>query len=170
MSITKEITDVIRELPGITTRELYDYLPHVSKKTITSVVFTQKAKGVIREAGKKQFDTAKGPHSFATYEINPTGTPSAKKRRLKAPTEAGYAAQLEELRAKVRELEAWKVSALERCPDLAVPDVVLKARKLVADEVRACGDTLLADQIIAGKKDETLLVKVAIKALEEAND
>jgi hypothetical protein len=77
---------------------------------------------------------------------------------------------MKELRRQLAELEAWKEAAMSRFPDLAVSPIVLKARKLVADEVRAGGDMLLANQIVEGKKDETLLVKVAIKALEEVDD
>jgi hypothetical protein len=75
--------------------------------------------------------------------------------------------RLEQAQAEIEELRAWKEAAMSRFPDLAVSAVVIKARKIVADEVRAGGDTLLANQIVSGLKDSTLMVRVALKALED---
>jgi hypothetical protein len=168
--ITKEVLEVVRTLPGITAREVYTFMPHVPKGTVSSILHSLKIKGTVIEEGTKTLDTASGPRPFAAYMVSDSPVPLGKKRKLKQPTDDGLREQMKELRRQLVELEAWKEAAMSRFPDLAVSPIVLKARKLVADEVRAGGDMLLANQIVEGKKDETLLVKVAIKALEEVDD
>lgn len=169
MSVSSEIREIVSVMPGITAREIYELMPHATNSNTSSTLHNLKVKGVLT-TGTKVLDTKKGPRKFTTYSLNTdlNSAPPVPKRKLNKPTEAGLAAQVEQLKATVRELEAWKQSAISRFPDLDVDPIVLKARKLVADEVHAGGDTLLANHIIEGKKDDTMLVKVAIKALEEA--
>jgi hypothetical protein len=164
----QDVISVIKELPNITSRELYTFVPQVPKGTVSSIMHSLKAQGVITTTGYKTLPTLKGERSFVTYAVSDNPTPPVRNLKLKQPTDAGIREQMKELRRKISELEAWKEAAMSRFPDLAVSQVVITARKLVADEVRAGGDMLLANQIIEGKKDETLLVRVAIKALEES--
>lgn len=169
----KEILEVVRELPGSTTRDIADLMPHVPFGTVGALVHTLKAEGAIVAKGLRPYTTSDGKqrhHHTYFLSSNPTPvTPTPRVRRSK-PTTAGYEARIKELEAKVADLTQWRANALERYPDLGVEPVVLKARKLVATEVRAGGDNNLADEILAGRKDTTLMVRVAIKALEEAND
>jgi hypothetical protein len=135
------------------------------------MVFWLKNKGVIEESGKKVVTMKNGvPKYVPTYALSSNPTPNVVKMKRKAPTEAALHMQIKQLNAQIAELEAWKRDAIARYPDLAVDPVVLKARKLVAEEVRAGGDHTLADQIARGVKDETLMMRVTIKALEEGND
>jgi hypothetical protein len=168
-AVYEEVLNLARELPGITTRELTTFMPHVSPSVVSTTVHYLKTRGVLVKDGAKQVDTKQGPREFPTYKVSDNPVPAAKKCKLKKPTEAGLQARLDEAHRLIAELQAWKESAMSRFPDLAVSPLVLKARKLVADEVRAGGDLILANHIVEGKKDETLLVKVAIKALEEAD-
>jgi hypothetical protein len=170
---TQEVTNTIKALPGVTTRELYELLPHLKQTVVSYAVHRLKMTGAIVEGEKKELPV-KGVRGktrlFSTYLVNDNPTPPVKRRKLKSPTEAGLKAQLEEARAKIAELEAWKQGALARHPDLGVPPVVLKARAIVAAELRAAHDHNLADLVMSGKKDETLLVKVTIKGLEEGDE
>lgn len=168
--ITNEVLGVVEALPGVTAREIYTLIPHIPKGTISYALHALKSDGKIVTDGTRKLDTAGGSRAFVTYKINDNPTPTKEGRKTKQPTTAGLREQVERLRKQVAGLEAWKAAALQRCPDLAVAPTVIKARKLVADEVRTNGDPLLADQIIRGMKDETLLVKVAVKALEEPDD
>ena len=168
---TEEVIEIVEAMPGVTAREIYELCPHRKESSLSSTLFNLKNRGILKTSSKT-LPTKIGPREFTTYFINtdPNPVPPAPRRKQKQPTDAGYKAQIEELKDKIAELEAWKQAAMSRFPDLAVSPIVLKARRLVADEVRAGGDTLLANQIIEGRKDDTMLVKVTIKALEEAVD
>ncbi len=166
-----EVLEIIREMPGVTSTEIISLMPHRSKAAITSMVFWLKNKGIIEASGKKAFTAKNGDTKHApTYTLSSNPTPNIVKMKRKAPTEAALHMQIKQLVNTITELEAWKRDAISRYPDLAVDPTVLKARKLVAEEVRAGGDHTLADQIARGLKDETLMMRVTIKALEEGND
>jgi hypothetical protein len=168
---TNDIIALVTELPGITAKEIMDFMPHMSSAAVSSCLHSLKNKGTITLSGKKRMSTKVGPRAVPAYKIGDgTPAPRPKKMKLKSPTEAGLNAQLEALKQKVAELEAWKVNAMARCPELSVPPIVLKARELVAAELRAHADHTLADAVAAGKKDDTMLVRVTIKALEEGNE
>lgn len=167
-TITEEITAVIKELPEITAREIADLLPHVATGTISSVIYNMKNRGELIE-GRKVMPFKNGQKKFPAYTINPDPKPLARKMKLKVPTEAGLQARLDEANAKIAELEEWKAAAIARFPDLNVDPAIIKARKIVAAELKAAGDCNLAEQVLRGTKDETMLVKVTARALEEAD-
>lgn len=154
-------------MPGLTSTEVAALMPHANKATVASMVFILKKAGYIKESGKKLESRRNGnPMSIPVYSISDNPAPNVVKMKRTAPTEQALHVQIKELNATISELVAWKTNAIARYPDLAVDPVVLKARKLVAEEVRAGGDNHLANEIIAGHKDSTLMVRVAIKALE----
>lgn len=165
-----EILAVVKELPGITAREIYEFMPHVPKGTVSSAIHGLKVQGYFT-FGTKVLPTRKGDREFTTFTLSPNPDPKyapvIKKR--KTPTESGVNAQLEQIKAELAELKAWKDMAIARYPDLLVDSTVLKARKIVAAELKAAGDCNLAEQVLAGKKDETMLVKVTARALEEVD-
>lgn len=169
----KEVLEIVRTLPGVDASEIITLMPHVSRATVYCALTKLKAEGVLIVDGKKQLKRSNGaPYWASKYVLNPSPNPSPTsnvvKMKRRAPTEVGVNVQMQELKARIAELEAWKRDAIARYPDLAVAPVVLKARKIVADEVRAGGDRALADHVMAGHKDDTLMVRVTIKALEEA--
>lgn len=171
MDIRNEVLEIVRTLPGVDASEIITLMPHVSRATVYCALTKLKAEGVLIVDGKKQLKRSNGaPYWASKYVLNPSPNPTLNviKMKRRVPTEVGVNAQMQELKARIAELEAWKRDAIARYPDLAVAPVVLKARKIVADEVRAGGDRALADHIMAGHKDDTLMVRVTIKALEEA--
>lgn len=164
-----EVLEIVREMPGLTTNEIHALMPHTSRAALNSMVTYLTARGdILRTEGKQEM----GPKGIArrnpTYAISSNPTPKAVKHKVKEPSTTALHATIKELHDKIADLEAWKQAAIARYPVLGVPPIVARARKLVAAEVRAGGDNALADQIIAGAKDATLMVRVAIKALEES--
>lgn len=165
-----EILEIIRLMPGLTSTEIAELMPHVKKTTIAPAVHMLKNLGAIKTEGHKLITCANGkPKPVPTYVLSNEPTSNVVKMKQREPTEVGLRAQLESLKVKVSELEAWKADAIARYPDLAVDPVVLKARKLVASELRTSGDTNLASEVEAGRKDSTLMMRVTIKALEETD-
>ena len=168
---TEQILEIITTMPGSTWRDVHTLMPHVTASVVTNTLHGMKARGIIRPNGRAQFMRSNGaPLFMAKYEVNPEGKPPESKREVTEPSLTALRAQSELLVATITELAAWKDDAIRRYPDLAVDPTVLKARKLAAQEVRAGGDHTLADQIVQGRKDDTLLMRVTIKALEEGND
>jgi hypothetical protein len=164
------ILEVIRELPDITSRELYTFVPHIAKGTVSSIIHNLKVRGVLVENGSKALPTLKGVRSYPAYRVSDNPVPPVPKLKNDKPTDAALQMRIDELSRQVCELAAWKTDALARYPDLAVDPIVLKAREIVAAELRATGDNALADLVMSGAKDNAMLVKVTITALETSYD
>jgi hypothetical protein len=163
-----EIINTVKIMPGLTANEIAKLIPDVKYSTVLSTISNLAKQGVLVNAGYATITKSNGLQVKASkFNYNDNPVPLPVKRKLKAPTPTGYEAQISKLKAQIAELEAWKEVAVTRYPDLAVPPIVLRARTLVAEEVAAGGDFTLADQIRRGLKDTTLMVRVAIKALEE---
>ena len=100
------------------------------------------------------------------YKLNPDPAqkPPVHPSRIAKPS-ASAQHKLTEALARVAELEAWQEAAIRKYPDLGVDPEVLEARKLVADTLRESGDKNAAEEVMAGKRDHTPLMKVAMRAL-----
>jgi hypothetical protein len=168
-----EVLEIIKTMPGVTASEISQLMPETTPQAVQCMLSKLKDQGYVVVSGKKKESTSsKRGYPVSTFVLNPDYTPGSNvvQMKRKVPTEAGLKAQLDQAHKLVAELQAWKASAIVRYPDLAVPPIMLKARKLVAAEVRAGGDRHLADEIMAGHKDATLMVRVTLKALEEGRD
>ena len=164
----QQITDVLKVMPNLTSAEISALLPELSMPVLHTTISYMRKRGELITTGRKQVIKSDDvPHTVNAYSISDDPVPPAPKIKLKKPTPAGYEARIEELNQKIEELEQWKAAAIDRFPDLAAPPLMVRARKIAAEEVRAGGDTLLANQIMSGLKDSTLMVRVALKALEE---
>lgn len=167
-STRAEILEIIREMPGLTSTEIATLMPHKNKATVASTVFSLKNEGVIEVSGQKEVAIVTGGSKpVPVYVLSTNPTPNVVAMKRKAPSEAALHVQIKELKEQIAQLEAWKAKAIAEYPNLAVEPVVLKARKLVAAELRASGDASLAHHVEVGDKDTTLMMRVAIKALEE---
>lgn len=163
-----EVLEIIREMPGLTSTEIATLMPHRNKNTVASTVFNLKNEGVIEVSGQKDAVGKDGrPKPTPVYTLSANPTPNVVAMKRKAPSEAALHMQVRGLKEQIAQLEAWKAKAIAEYPNLAVEPIVLKARKLVAAELRASGDMALAQHVEAGDKDTTLMMRVAIKALEE---
>lgn len=193
MSITAEVLEIVREMPGCTSAEVVALMSHVKKQTVYARLDALNIRGEVRQ----ERDDKKRVHWY----INETGVPVAPRRgKAKKPAvielnvvtskehaerisrhirdakvnttyvpevaHAHYQATIDQLRARVAELEAWKADAIQRYPDLAVPPLLKKARDIVAAELRASDDINQAERVELGHCDTTLPVRVALKMLE----
>lgn len=166
--IYKEILEILKELPGSTAREVHQLMSHVSLSEVQTKLSYLSRRGIIEETPeKKSVDVGNGTFRKVTcYAISQNPVPKAPKRKQKNPTETGYQAQIEELKEQIAALEKWKESAITRFPELSVDPLVLVARKMVAEELRASGDMAMAHHVERGDKDDSLPMRVTIKALE----
>ncbi len=165
MTYTDEILEIVREIPGVSVAEMIELMPHAPRGSVTSLPTQLERRGILVSEmvpgnGKSR--------PFKRYRMNQHPIPSPAARKSKTPTSSGYEATINELRAKIKELQTWKDDAIERFPELAVPPVVAKARKIVGRELRARNDAHLAHQVEAGMKDDILPMKVTLIALELA--
>lgn len=76
-----------------------------------------------------------------------------------------YETRIKGLLVENQSLLQWKADAIARYPDLAVDPVVLKARQMVAAEI-GDSDKASRDAVLAGQRDGTLQMRVAVKLLE----
>ena len=165
----EEVLEILRAMPGATAVDVYDLMPHSSKAVVSGMLHYLKKTGQIITDSKSAAKVSGGVRRMLQYRISDNPVPLAPKIKTKQPTEAGLQARLDEAHGKIVVLQLWKEEAIRRFPDLAVPPALLKARQLVADEFRNGGDKLIADEIIAGHKDNIVPIRVALKALEVAN-
>jgi hypothetical protein len=164
----KAILSALTHFPGATTREIVDLLGNIELAPAVNIINQLYTQGHIFKNGTKPYVGTNGIlYKPYTYAVSDTPIiPKPKKPAAKDTTDSNVPASLT---ARIAQLEAWKSDAIARYPDLAADPIVLKARRLVADEVRASGDDTLADRISMGRKDDGLLMRVVIKALEEAH-
>lgn len=84
--------------------------------------------------------------------------------KRKEPTANGYLARLEEAQAEIIALREWQAEALRRYPDLAVPDIVFRARQIVA---KAAPEH--REEALDGRLDKKPIMLATIAALEEVS-
>lgn len=166
----EEVLEILRELPNSTSKEVSQLMPHTPYTSISSMINWLYRHGHIVRGEPKSVPNKMGKSiTTPTYVINPdpTRTTNVVRIQRKQPTEAALRLQIDELNEQVASLEEWKREAIRRHPELAVKPVVLQARALVAAELKASGDVSLAAQVERGDRDETLMMRVAVRALEE---
>lgn len=162
------ILTTLKEYPGLTTREILNHLGNIKLVEATNIIHGMYKGGYITQSGiKTHFGTNGIPYKTKMYAVS--DTPNVPKAEKVADKDTTHSDVLATLKARVLELESWKFDAITRYPDLAADPIVLKARRLVSEEVRAGGDFVLADRIFAGNKDDGLLMRVTVRALEEAH-
>lgn len=171
IAATRElVVDVIRQMPGMTSKEITALISGANHTVVRSDILPElyRAGIVDRELGQANKPCAGRQPYIYSIATNPTPrkVEVKPKMRRKKPSATGYEAQIAELKAQVHELEQWKAAAIGRFPDLAVADVVVKARKIVAAQLRESGDPKRADDTLAGRCDTTVLMKSVVAALE----
>lgn len=168
-NLTQEIIEIASAMPGVTATEVCQLMSHERRPRVMARLSWLYKIGVLTR-GSTQTKANSGRNTVHTYAVNPDPRikPVVTQRKQQVPSDAGYAAQVAELKAKVAQLEQWRAEALERFPDLATDPIVLKARQLVAATLRENGDSALANDVLAGRKDGIVPVRVAIAALNAA--
>lgn len=166
MSIVNEVEEIVREMGRVTALEVIQLMPHVSRQQVYSRLSSLEAQGKI--SSEKIPDPKDDHRKVNCYSFGGTPKPVAARAR-KVPTNQAQMVNAADYRAKIAELEKWKADAIARYPDLGVDPDVLAARKIVHRMVKEGGDKHMADQIIAGHKDEALMMRAVIAALAERN-
>lgn len=163
MSLREQVEYIIKEKPGISSSEIADFfdgLPNAASQA--SACLTH----IYAQGGWRREKTPQSGRAFC-YWHDPDFKPEVKRRQV-APTNNGLLAQLDEALAEVSELRAWKEAAIKRFPDLAVSEIVLKARKIVAETLSHDEDHRGARDVLDGRRDCTALMRATIAALEAA--
>lgn len=169
-SLRNEILEIVRQLPDITSREIATLLGHLNEGTIFSMVNKLKNDGVLLVTQGKPMMMKNGhKKTLATYRINPDPKPlPLVKNKNRKPTvaECRHEANMQVLRNKIAELESWKATAIKRYPDLGVSPAVFKARAMVAQEYTTMGNLDIAESVLAGERDDSPMMRLALKAME----
>lgn len=161
MTLRERLYDAITQCEGLRSDELAVLLECTRTQVNEQALHLLKDGKIRREVDRESLSKKK-PYVY----FKGTGEPQfseRKKRKITEPTAEGWHARYDELVIHARELEEWKAEAIRRYPDLAVPEIVLRARRIAA---RTNPD--FSDSLLAGKKDESPLMKAVIAALEEA--
>lgn len=169
MTIQSEIEEVVREMGPVTAQEVIQLMPHAARQQVYAGLNSLEAKGIISSEKIPNPNAHKGGlTTISRYSYG--GKPrEAKPRKVKVPTNQAQVINAADYRAKIAELEAWKADAIARFPDLAVDPDTIRARKIVHKMLIDSGDRNLAADVLAGKKDETMLVRACVAALSERN-
>lgn len=165
------VLEAVRAFPRSNPSQITELVPGATLHTVKQMCLTLYEEGHFeRELGQYTSGRANGRRPYV-YWIAETQTPhvrTVQPRKHKVPTEAGLQAQISSLQARISELEQWRLAAIERYPDLLVPDVVIQARKIVAEQFKETGDHGGVQQVLAGHRDTTMLMKAVISALEQS--
>ena len=168
----KELLRVVRELPGVTAVTAYQLMEdRLRPKTIAEVsqalAVLAKRGLLVRERQGDRPDEMKGVRPFE-YTINPEPPSQTVPISRTSPTKAGYEARIDALSAEIDELKQWQARAIERCPELCVSRLVIRAREIVARQFESQGDKQSAQGVRLGNFDEKPIMLVTVTALEEA--
>lgn len=117
------------------------------------------AAGEVMRLGK---GTSGSPYTY--YKSNGNSLPAqpSKKSEPPKPTDEGWHARYDALVLRIKDLEEWKEEAIRRYPDLAVPEIILKARRHCAKANQELGPKFLS-----GSMDDKPMMLAVISALEE---
>ena len=165
MTARKEIVEIIREMPGVTSGQIIELMPHVNSQSVHSALNYLYVRGIaVRELdGETKFGRKPFTWKLADKPIPPI-------RKAPATMARRADAQVDGLKRRVAELEEWKAQAIRRFPDLGVDPVILRARQIVAAELRTTNDSsdrASAEAVLAGQRDNVLAVRLVVKMLEE---
>ena len=169
MTVREKVFEVVRAMPGLTAREIATLVPDARYSAVTQVLCIYSAKGELLQEQKDNpaySSSNRARKTISIYSVNPCPKPVARKMKLREPTAAGFHANMAALRDRVAELEQWKAAAIARFPDLGVDPVIIAARRLVAKQANMT-DRHLADEVMAGRRDNVLAMQVAIEALSQ---
>lgn len=161
MSLKDQVAEIIKKNPGLTSKEIYQYFPHISYFNVSGVL------SHLYYAGDYMRQPVSGTKLFRYY-FSSGAEPEARSPQKRRPklTDAGLNARLAEANKTIADLEEWKVNAIKRFPDLAVAPVIIRAREIVAKRLELSGDGAGAREVRAGKRDNTMIMLATIDALE----
>lgn len=158
----ERVIETVKTFPGITCSEVHDLLPELSLSRCSSILSKLKTTGRVSTDYKPNERCGRGqPAQLMTFTWNEQPVRAIRRKQPTTDINTDF------LRARIRELEAWKADAISRFPELGVDPIVLEARKMVIAQLSPA-EKHLANEIRAGHNDETLVMRVAIEALSKA--
>lgn len=165
---TEEALEIIREMPGVTSGNIVELMPHANQQTVYSTLNAQYIRGNLTRVTGPSDGKGWVPYQWS---IAPAGTKPPVvvrkgKQKVSAPKPTGDAPVLM-FQTELEELRRWKAEAIARYPDLAVDPIILKARGIVAAEMDGVDDDYAA-AVRAGKRDGVLAMRLVVKMLEGA--
>lgn len=164
------VLEALANFPHSSAREVADLVPGTKTDIIKKMCASLWEKGELdREVGPYPDGRNSGrrPYVYKIAENPQPREPKPRVGKIRKPSAAGYEVRLQALQVRISELEQWRNDAIIRYPDLAVPDVVLRARKIVAEQLES-HDAHGKAETLAGRRDHTMLIKAVVAALESA--
>lgn len=170
-STINEILEIVTALPGATSGQIIDLMPHVKKQSVYAGLNNLYVRGLVTR--EKVGSSTQGRPAYA-WSVNPDGKPPVVVRKVKPSNTLRWNScsvstrppePPADLYGELEELRRWKADAIARYPDLAVDPLVLKARNMVAEEIGSA-DTVMRDAVLRGERDGALPMRVALKLLE----
>lgn len=170
MTMREQLAYLIAEKPGISSTELAEFFVDFPsyKASVAGMLSTMYAQGGYRrekDANWKRPDKARGARAPYCYWRDAEARPEPF-RNASHQTANGRDHEKGELLAQIAELKLWQAQAIERYPALKVPPLVLKAREIVAAQLRECDDIGGARHVEAGERDSTAIIKAVVRTLE----
>lgn len=159
MTIRQQVFNAVHECEGLTAEEIGVLIGSSREETNRQLIVLLRAGKVSRRKEGKQYVYFKG--TGAPGEPEPRSP-----RKKREPSEEGWHARYDDLVRQNAALIEWQRSAIARYPDLAVPEVTLRARKIAAEEFH--DDRSKCEALLAGLMDDKPLMKAIVRALEEA--
>jgi len=168
------IEDTVKSCEGLSTAEISELLG-IERTTVNRSLVRAITRGVLRR--EAEIVVSESGHSVRLFRYfkgdgKPQPLPPRHRRRRRggdngqpAATDAGWQARYEEVLHRLKQLEEWRRVAIERHPDLTVPDVVIQARRIAA---KANPD--FADSLLSGAKDDSPIMRAVLAAIEEMSD
>lgn len=148
--------------------QLRDFLPDLPHGTLSASLTKLRKAGKVDRVSQSMRGKGRGARNFAYMLTPPALTPAP--RPDPTPTAAdvtpptvGLQALLDKATADLETIKHWQAEAIVRFPDLAVDQMMLKARRFAA--ARQTGP--VQDDILAGRLDDKPAVLAVLDALKE---
>lgn len=169
MTLENQIVDVLKVMPNLTTPEIITLIPDRRSESVVSQISLASRGGRLLREPIPRKPGQRGGTQYR-YSVNPNFVTSSHKPVQRKPklTDNGMAARLDIANKLVSELQAWKVDAIARYPDLAVDPTVIEARKILARVLRDIGDKHGSDEVMCGRRDTTVAMLATVEAVSRS--
>lgn len=166
MNTDASILETIKAVPDISSPEIA-HLLDIAPSNVSARLSLLYRQGNLRREKKQVEGARKPPFAYRWQQgFVPDQKPCQRHVNRAVEPSTGAATELAELRARLVELEAWQADAVDRFPELAVDKIVLEARRIVADEMRGREDKRGVEDVLKGRRDDSVLVRSVVAALE----
>lgn len=158
-AIIKDVLAALEITQPSDAKPIIAMLPEIKPDTIRRYLVTLKQRGLVEQGPDKKYRVVKAvvtPKSWDTQRSPATPKP------MQVTLDPDFLS----LKAQVADLLAWKADAMARYPALRVPQVVLDARKIVAQTFADKGEPDSAAKVRDGQRDKSAIMVAVVAALE----